>query len=258
MVIKDLILILVMLNNNILKKIDSIVSFVSSLGFQSHIPLDDTQQEVLLTAFVHKSYASDFVPALSHNERLEFLWDSILGACIGSLLYTKYPQRSEAQMTLYKIALVREETLAQVAREIDLWRHLFLSKGEEKQGGIDKDSILSDSLEALIGAGYLIYGFDQVQQFIYHTIRVHLEEFIQTDCKSYKSLIQEWSQWNWLPLPSYLTTEFNNNGEIWFRSELQINGTSYGSWEGKNKKKSQEEAAKNAYIHKDQQQEKSS
>ena len=73
MVTKDLVLILTMLNNHILQQFDTIFSFVTSLGFASDIPLNDKQQEVLLTAFVHKSYASDFVPALSHNERLEFL-----------------------------------------------------------------------------------------------------------------------------------------------------------------------------------------
>lgn len=71
---------------------------------------------------------------------------------------------------------------------------MFLSKGEEKQNGMEKDSILSDSLEAIIGAGYLIYGFDEVYKFISSSIRQELQELIQTDCKSYKSLIQEWAQ----------------------------------------------------------------
>lgn len=236
-----------MLNNHILNKFDEILIFVSSLSFDPLHPLTDENKQTLLTAFVHKSYAADFVPTLSHNERLEFLWDSILGACIGSLLYNNYPEWSEAQMTLYKIALVREETLAKVARQINLWEQIFLSKGEEKQGGVDKDSILSDSLEALIGAWYLIYGFEQVYHFIYNTVWKELDELIQTDCKSYKSLIQERAQGNGLPLPSYHTTEINNNGEIWFHSDLIINDTSYGVGEWKNKKKSQEESAKDAY-----------
>ncbi len=245
--IKDLILICLMFNNHIISQFDTLLAFVSQLGFTTNSVLDEYQQETLLTAFVHKSYAADFVPTLSHNERLEFLWDSILGACIGSLLYNNHPNWSEAQMTLYKIALVREETLAKVARQITLWDYLFLSKGEEKQGGIDKDSILSDSLEALIGAGYLVYGFDQVYQFITSTVRKELDELMETDCKSYKSLIQERAQGNGLPLPSYNTNEINKNGEIWFHSELIINDQSYGSGEGKNKKKSQEESAKDAY-----------
>lgn len=237
-----------MLNNQINNKLNELITFVKWLWFTNSDNLTEIQKEILLTAFVHKSYASDFVPALSHNERLEFLWDSILWAAIGSLLYNTYPERSEAQMTLYKIALVREETLAKVARDIHLWEHLFLSKGEEKQWWIEKESILSDGLEALIGAWYLIYGFEQTYNFIRQTIRKNLEEFIETDCKSYKSLIQERAQGNGLPLPSYHTREMNEKGEKLFESELIINNTLYGKGQGKNKKKSQEEAAKDAYL----------
>lgn len=118
--IRSLLPISPMLNNHILNTFDSLFSFMTALGFDYPSQLEEEKKEILLTAFVHKSYASDFVPALSHNERLEFLGDSILGACIGSLLYTTYPERSESEMTLYKIALVREETLAKVARQINL------------------------------------------------------------------------------------------------------------------------------------------
>ena len=242
-----------MLNNHILHKFDNLFDFLTSLGFKSSHSLNNNQQEVLLTAFVHKSYASDFVPALSHNERLEFLWDSVLGACIGSLLYTNYPQWSEAQMTLYKIALVREETLAKIARQINLWEQLFLSKGEEKQQGREKDSILSDGFEAIIGAWYLIYGYDEVYTFIASTLRKELEDLIQTDCKSYKSLIQERAQWNWLPLPSYHSTQTTKDGDPWFHSELKIHDISYGTGSWKNKKRSQEDAAKDAYLNKEKQ-----
>ncbi len=155
-----------MLNNNILKQLTPIVNYLTTLWFDAFDDKDYILQETLLTAFVHKSYASDFVPALSHNERLEFLWDSILWWAIGSLLYKNYPQRSEAQMTLYKIALVREENLAKVARDVNLWQYLFLSKGEERQWWKEKDAILADSLEALIGARYIIHGFDLVRRFI--------------------------------------------------------------------------------------------
>lgn len=150
-------------------------------------------------------------------------------------------------MTLYKIALVREETLAKVARQIDLGSHIFLSKGEEKQGGIEKDSILSDCFEALLGACYLIYGYEQVHKFIERSVWKELDELIQTNCKSYKSLIQERAQGQGLPLPAYHTTEQQQDGEVVFYSEITIQDQSYGSGYGRNKKKSQEAAAKDAY-----------
>jgi ribonuclease-3 len=78
----------------------------------------------------------------AHNERLEFVGDGILGAVITKLLFTDFPQMEESGMTLYKIALVREETLAEVAKEISLNTHLFISKGEEKMQGREKETIL--------------------------------------------------------------------------------------------------------------------
>jgi ribonuclease-3 len=190
------------------------------------------------------------VPALSHNERLEFLGDSILWASIGSLLYIHYPHRSEAQMTLYKIALVREENLAKVAREINLWQYIMLSHGEEKQWWKDKDAILSDTLEALLWAQYIIHGFEEVQQFIEKYIRPELTTLMETDCKSYKSLIQERSQSLWLPIPSYETIETKKEKEVIFQANIFVGNELLWTWYGKNKKKAQEAAAQEAYNNK--------
>lgn len=240
-----------MLNNTILKNFNNLYQYAQWLGFSTFDEYDDNKKDTFLTAFVHKSYASDFVPSLSHNERLEFLWDSILGASIGSLLYIHYPHRSEAQMTLYKIALVREENLAKVARKIFLWNNIMLSNGEDKQGGKDKDAILADTLEAMIWTWFLIHGFEAVQWFIYEHIRSELTQLMETDCKSYKSLIQERAQWWWLPIPSYETIEYKKDKEIIFISKIFIGEIEYGQGQGKNKKKAQESAAQDAYKNKE-------
>jgi ribonuclease-3 len=102
-------------------------------------------------AFIHKSYAADFKQEVVHNERLEFLGDAILGSVIAKQLYIDYPNAAESQLTLYKIALVREEHLAKIAKHIGLDQQLLLGNGEEKMGGRQKDVILADGLEALIG-----------------------------------------------------------------------------------------------------------
>ena len=88
--------------------------------------------ELFLCAFVHKSYASDFKEPYLHNERLEFVGDAALGAVIAKALFLNFPWMQESTMTLYKIALVREETLAEVAQKIWLNQQIFISKGEEK------------------------------------------------------------------------------------------------------------------------------
>ncbi len=237
-----------MLNNHITSSLEKKLNFLSWLGFSSPHKLTPQQEEILMTIFVHKSYASDFIPTLSHNERLEFLGDSILGACISSFLYLSHPERSEADMTLYKISLVREETLADVARDINLGEELFISNGEEKQGGREKDAILSDSLEALIGACYLVYGYQQSYNFIKEVVGSYLGACIETNCKSHKSLIQERSQGSGFKIPHYETKEIKESNTNVFSSQIFIDGELRGSWQGKNKKKAQEEAAKDAYT----------
>lgn len=236
-----------MLNNFIIKNFDSLYNYSLSLWFSHFNKNNDKEKDTFLTAFVHKSYASDFVPPLSHNERLEFLWDSILWACVWSLLYINYPNRSEAQMTLYKIALVREENLAKIARNINLWEYIMLSNGEEKQWGKDKDAILADTLEALLWAQYIINGFKDVQVFIEKHIRPELSTLMETDCKSYKSLIQERAQWCGLPIPGYETVEKKENKETLFYSRIFVWNDLLWEWFGENKKRAQEAAAEEAY-----------
>lgn len=101
-------------------------------AYLTTIGVDTTvSDELLMTALTHKSYAMDYAHDMSHHERLEFLGDAVLGAAIASMLYDHFPQESEATLSLYKIALVREETLARVAKTIGLDQQILLSRGEE-------------------------------------------------------------------------------------------------------------------------------
>lgn len=111
--------------------------------------------DLFLCTFIHKSYAADFKEITAHNERLEFVGDGILGAVIAKLLFIRNPNMNESVMTLYKIALVREETLAEVAKDIGLDQQIFISRGEEHSKGREKDTILGDSFEALLGYLYI-------------------------------------------------------------------------------------------------------
>lgn len=240
-----------MFNSTVLDNYHNILSFIEDLieeGFYKS--LKDTEKDILLTAFIHKSYAADYTPPLVDNERVEFLGDGVLGWAIASMLYQQFPTRSEATLTLYKIALVREEMLAKVARDISLAEKLFVSKGEEKQWGRDKDTILADAYEALIGALYIIYGYDCVYRLIEKTLFRHIHELQQTECKSYKSLVQEWAQKQWYPLPSYESIEKNLpwSKESLFETIISINNKVVAIGHGKNKKRSQEDAATKAYT----------
>ncbi|MGK7926992.1 MAG: ribonuclease III [Spirulina sp.] len=117
-------------------------------------------------AFTHRSYVNEHPEDGEDNERLEFLGDAILGFLIGELLYQRYPQMNEAQLTRLRSALVDEKQLANLAKKIQLGDRLRLGKGAEKDGGRHNDSLLSDTFEALIGAYFLDSGLEAVRGYI--------------------------------------------------------------------------------------------
>ena len=233
--------------DQVLKKKKDIISYVKSLW----IPTDAIQnEELLLLAFVHKSYAADYKDVFTHNERLEFVGDGILGAVINKLLFVNHQKMAESDLTLYKIALVREEILAEIAKDIKLNEMIFISKWEEKMQGRQKDSILSDALEALIGYFYIDLGIDITEQFIKQHMYSKLEEIEKNPVKSYKTMIQEIVQKEHKVVPEYKDIEHmvDEKGNVTeYKSEIYIIGKKISEWFGSNKKKAQEEAAKKCY-----------
>ncbi len=178
-----------------------------------------------MLAFIHKSYAADFKDNITHNERLEFVGDGILGAIIDKLLFLNHPEMPESDLTLYKIALVREEILAEIAKDIKLDEMVFISKGEEKMQGRKKDSILSDTLEALIGYLYLDLGIDVTEQFIKKYIYTKMESIEKKPVKSYKTMIQEIVQKKHKIIPEYKDIEEKKDEKgnvVEYRSEIYV------------------------------------
>jgi ribonuclease III len=149
-------------------------------------------------ALTHRSFAS------LNNERLEFLGDSILNFTIAEALYRQYPQAKEGQLSRLRAQLVKGETLAEVAREFDLGDHLILGEGELKSGGHRRDSILSDTVEALIGAIYIEGGMDICQERVlaWYKSRLALHQLEFTE-KDPKTQLQEFLQARRAPLPEY-------------------------------------------------------
>lgn len=233
--------------DQVLKKKKDIIVYLKSLW----IPIKKIQdEELMMLAFIHKSYAADYKDVITHNERLEFVGDGILGAVINKLLFLNHPEMAESDLTLYKIALVREEILAEIAKDIKLNEVVFISKWEEKMQGRQKDSILSDALEALIGYLYIDLGIDVTQQFIETHIYTKLENIEKHPVKSYKTMIQEIVQKEHKIVPEYKDIEHQKDekGNITeYKSEIYIVGKKVSEWFGSNKKKAQEEAAKKCY-----------
>lgn len=156
------------------------------------------QPQLLQRALTHRSYAPE------HNERLEFLGDSILGCVIAKHLYSHYPQLSEGELSRLRSNLVREETLVILAQQLDLGSCLSLGEGELKSGGFRRPSILADTLEALFGAVLLDSGFAAAEQAVLNLYVPYLAKVdVQSFGKDAKTLLQEYLQSKRVPLPTY-------------------------------------------------------
>jgi len=154
--------------------------------------------ELLEQALTHRSAGRN------NNERLEFLGDSILGFVITDYLYSAYPEAPEGVLTRLRASLVKRETLAKLARTLDLGSFILLGPGERKSGGWRRDSILANTLESIIGSIYLDAGMQECNQFI---LVLYRELFANLDAtnigKDPKTVLQEWLQSQKYPLPVY-------------------------------------------------------
>ena len=167
-------------------------SLQKSLGYQFKDP------DLLALALRHRSAGKH------NNERLEFLGDAILGLVIAETLYRRFPHASEGQMSRMRSYLVKGKTLAKVALQFDLGNYLYLGAGEMKSGGHRRESILADTVEAILGAVYLESGKDAVELRIadwFEELLDHVDP--DTIDKDPKTRLQEWLQARQLALPSY-------------------------------------------------------
>jgi ribonuclease-3 len=139
-----------------------------------------------------------------NNERLEFLGDALINACVAEALYLRHPGLEEGDLSRLRASLVNQETLAEVARELDLGSQLTLGPGELKSGGFRRASILADALEGLVGAVFLDAGFDAARQVTLKLLESRLSAPLSTeDLKDAKTRLQEVLQARDLPLPVY-------------------------------------------------------
>lgn len=161
-----------------------------------------------------------------NNERLEFLGDSILNFVIADELFHRQPRDSEGALSRLRASLVNRETLAAIARQLDLGAHLRLGSGERKSGGRRRDSILSDALEGVLGAVYLDGGFDACRTLIVRLFAERLEHLPDAaDLKDPKTRLQEYLQSARLDLPSYHVLEVAGKAhDQLFRVECRIPG----------------------------------
>lgn len=218
----------------------SLDALQKALGYRFQNP------QLLEQALTHTSFANEKRTGnLSHNERLEFLGDSILGFVVAEYLYRSYPNRLEGDLTRMRAELVCEASLAVMAREINLGESLRLGRGEERSGGRTRPSILSDACEAIMAAAYLDGGFEAAKGIVYR----HILDRVETSTHSgdYKTILQEQVQREKKQVLAYrLIDETGPDHDKTFTIEVLRNGEPIGEGSGHSKKAAEQSAAHQA------------
>jgi ribonuclease-3 len=199
-------------------------------------------------ALTHRSYAYEH-GGLPTNERLEFLGDSVLGVFVTDTLFRTHPTLSEGRLAKLRAAVVNARALAQVARTIGLGTHIKLGRGEEATGGRNKPSILSDTVEALIGAVYLSGGFEASGAVVHLLFDPLMENAAGLGAGlDWKTSLQELSAEHSLGVPEYVIGETGPDHEKTFTAQVRVASTLYGDGSGRSKKEAEQQAAETAYL----------
>ena len=204
--------------------------------------------ELLVLALTHRSFAHE-AGGIPTNERLEFLGDTVLGLVVTESLYRSRPDESEGALAKMRAATVSQRGLAAVARELDLGRYVLLGKGELATGGRDKDSILSDTLEAVFGAVYLSHGLETARAIIERLVGPTLANAAHLGAGlDWKTSLQELSAGLGLGAPHYDVQGEGPDHARTFTARAVVGGQVRGTGVGPAKKIAEQEAAQAAYL----------
>lgn len=204
---------------------------------------------LLNLAFTHRSYANETAEDVDNNERLEFLGDSVLGMCVADWLFRNLPAKAEGDFSKIKSVVVSEDSLAMVAKNLEVDKYLLIGKGEEISGGRSKKALLADCMEALFAACYLDSGFESAKTFVMSYLDKQIKSVLEDDYhRDYKTSLQEYMQKRWRKVPTYmLVKKTGPEHEFTFFVTVNVNGQVFGPASGSNKKQAEQMAAKLAY-----------
>jgi ribonuclease-3 len=235
------------------------------LSFQKSLSVRFNNLAILDMALHHRSFSNEHtlgssgtvdisfdsqksdLPALRYNnERLEFLGDTVLGLSVASCLFKTLTDKTEGELSKIKSVVVSEITLSQIAFSIGIDSLLVLGKGEELSGGRQKKAILADALEALIGAVYLDSGYTSAEKLVLSLITPEITKVQENrHLQDYKTMLQEYAQKKYKHYPEYiLVKKTGPDHDRTFLVSVRLNGITYGPEKGKNKKESEQAAAK--------------
>ena len=207
-------------------------------------------QQLFQLALTHRSYLNEHPEVTENNERLEFLGDAVLGFVVGDLLFNRYPELNEAQLTRLRSRLVDEPQLAKFATQLGLGNLMYLGQGAIKEGGRQNPSLLSDTFEAMIGAYFLDAGIESVQKFVRSLFQDAINNLIIPESRKVsekiidvKNRLQQWA----LEVPEYfLIQESGPDHAKEFIFGVKIQGKLYAQGKGRRKQEATKAAAENA------------
>ncbi|MDO5746425.1 MAG: ribonuclease III [Actinomycetaceae bacterium] len=208
----------------------------------------DIDPEMLVLALTHRSFSHEmgYVP---HNERLEFLGDAILQLIVTEKLYRRYPDHSEGHLAKMRAATVSQPALASVGRDLDLGNYILLGRGEHLTGGKNKDSILCDTVEALIGATYLCHGLEPTRSVVERLLANLLDNVLTRGAGiDWKTSLQEIAAQLHLSPLTYEVTGVGPDHARQFHAKATVAGKIWGQGTGTSKKNAEREAAHQAVL----------
>lgn len=204
--------------------------------------------ELFVLALTHRSFAHE-AGGVPTNERLEFLGDSVLGVIVTEYLFLTHPDVPEGDLAKMRSACVSQRALAEVARELGVGPFLLLGRGETNSGGAEKDSILSDTLEAIIGAAFLSLGLERTKTMVLRLLGPTLESAASAGAGlDWKTSLQERSAQLGLGVPHYDVEFTGPDHAREFTARVSLSGTVYGTGSGTAKKHAEQEAAEEAFT----------
>ena len=215
-------------------------------SLQEKINFQFSDLELLNKALTHKSYANEISKILGHNERLEFLGDSVLDILVSDFLVHKYSDFAEGILSKIRAAVVNEACLAKLARKINLGDYLLLGKGEDLSGGRNKPSILADAFEALAGAVFRDGRLDAASNVFLPFLKEEIQKTAESwSFRDFKSDLQEYTQNKLVCIPSYkVVKETGPDHAKEFEVVVMIKNEIQGKGLGKSKKEAEQAAAK--------------
>ena len=215
-------------------------------AFEQSIGVTFTDKAILKQAFIHRSYINENPRSgLEHNERLEFLGDAVIELVVTDYLYRTYPSHHEGDLTAYRSALVNAVIMGEVATTLHMNDYLLLSKGEQKDIGRARQTILANTYEAFVGALYLDQGYAPCDVFVAQTLLARLDDIIKTKSwKDAKSTVQEEAQERLGVTPSYkVIGEVGPDHDKHFTIGVFFGDKKIAEGKGKSKQEGEQQAA---------------